>query len=266
MTNFIRLSIDWRVVKSGICDEDFSNNRLRLYTNKKPKFHAIRKRSYEKKNQNITYSKEFIKFKPQVSEDYKTPMELTNLYPYTHQYSLPQVYQTHFQNEPRNLVYSVDVINKLISKNLNSIPNEDQSFGATNAKPMQNGMNNMPYDFINDMKYDQEDPIPEPVLRPMDSNDYYPYNQPPPSYDRGDMTTTSTTTTTTASPHFSEQYKLKTQLLKEKSTKKIIECKYGVTPVCGVLSNGTVRTFENMCEMRSTNLYLKNSKYTFKYI
>ncbi|XP_075148178.1 uncharacterized protein LOC142222102 isoform X2 [Haematobia irritans] len=42
-------------------------------------------------------------------------------------------------------------------------------------------------------------------------------------------------------------------------SKKLTECKYGVDPICGVLSNGTVRTFDNLCEMRSANLYLKNT-------
>ncbi|XP_013104340.2 uncharacterized protein LOC106084918 isoform X1 [Stomoxys calcitrans] len=299
----VKYDKDWRVVKNDICDEDYSNARLRLPT-KSPKSHSIRKRSYDSgKNyeqyQNLAKLDEY-KFQSPAAAAYKAPSEMPNINQYSNDYTM----QTQpFQTSPHatitsdlKSVYTEEDIAKLLSSLSQSSGNDhssltvaDQQYETTDAKPMQYAVeNDMAYSYMPQMKANlqhqqnrsqnqvssNQSPAVEQRYGENTSGKgpyYYPYHQGPqpgqaPRHEREETSKESSPMDSVMNMIRSELKPIQHQeeespkkSAKEKITKKIIECKYGSEPVCAALSNGTVKTFENLCEMRTTNLYLKNT-------
>lgn len=72
------------------------------------------------------------------------------------------------------------------------------------------------------------------------------------------ITPPEASTTTTPSPKVEHIFIISRRTM---PSKKPNVCKYGNEQLCGVLSNGTLRTFESICEMMTRNSFLKHSKY-----
>ncbi|XP_058985837.1 uncharacterized protein LOC101897969 isoform X2 [Musca domestica] len=301
-----KTSLDWRVIKYGICDEDYSNSRLRLDI-KPPKLHGITKRSYEK----ISYSpnqeerQDFLNYKTEsmMTNENRIPSETYPNYMLQYQNPFlmtPHMFQpmnpfNHIYPDMRNM-YAPEETQRPLAEENNAESVPDQQFEGTDPKPMPySSLNDMPlnyadanikyenekHNFVNGIKYENEipnfypnninieneSPIVEPVVKSMHNlynrnfEDLHTDQRNLPLYGDENMIPLRSYNdefSTRIGNKGDKSYSSKANR-KEKTNRKRTECKYGSVKICGVLSNGTVRTFENICEMRSTNLYLKNT-------
>ncbi|XP_065359062.1 uncharacterized protein LOC135953216 [Calliphora vicina] len=287
----VKFNRDWRIIRNGMCAEDYSNARERKEKPTKP--HSIKKRSY----QNSLYNQypDEHEFNTNNFVDYKNQPNLSpnGLYVY-----MPPAFQAQFLNHdspgyqhpiPVHKAYD-EILNKIISLPPSTdIPVrevetdeethklEDPIFEESVIKPLAFATDRVNFNYMTDRNFAhdinrQSVPLAINTFTDEDNKEYYyDFERVNPDFDNEEIATTISTTITTSTETTQMPNRLSTTTSRPKVLRKpkqqknemtpvnIVDCKFGSTSICGMLADGTVRTFDTICEMMAANVYLKNT-------
>ncbi|KAM7361911.1 uncharacterized protein ACRADG_012775 [Cochliomyia hominivorax] len=291
----VKFNRDWRIVKNGICEEDYTN--ARQHKQKPTKSHSIKKRSY----QSQYYNQYPIKHDSNANDFvvYKNQPKLTpnDLYLY-----MPPAFQTHFFNQnsaayqqPISINKEYDeMVNKIITlpssqsdiriggvEDEKAIPVlEEPAFEDSPINPTPISMNKINLNYIPESKFVDDinrQTIAIAVNRFMDENTKeFDFSVENVKADNGreeiqkiqkmsiniDAAINSTVAPKIISATTSRSIKMhrkQKQLKRGKITRNKVECEFGSTPICATQSDGTLRTFDTICDMMSVNVRLPNT-------
>ncbi|KAI8130532.1 hypothetical protein CVS40_0253 [Lucilia cuprina] len=293
----VKFNRDWRIVKNGMCAEDYSNSRKRKEKPEKP--HSIKKRSFENnfypQHTNEQHDPDY-----NTNNNFENYKNQANLSPNDLYLYMPPAFQTQYLNHDSQAYHDPIPVHKaydeIFNKMMSLLPPptsniqmqdmeseeethklEDPMFQESVIKPMPFAANMMNFNYITERNHNinRSPSLSIDVNSFMDkenNKDYYeiekvavenenkeiediPTTFPPTSETSPETTKTSSRIAATKSrPKVSNKH-LKT----EKVSNSTKECKFGSTSICGMLADGSVRTFETICEMMTANVYLKNT-------
>lgn len=280
-----------------MCDEDYTN--ARQPKEKSEKSHSVKKRSYTNQVYN-QYPNEHD-YNVDNIDDLKNPPSLTpnSLYLYMPQAAL----QTQFVN-PDTADYhqtiSVpkaydEMLNKIVvlPQRVENIPMQNDEIDIESdledsaIKPMPFISKGVNFNYVTDPKLahdinEQSLPLATDTFVDENNKEYYYTIERLSTENEGDemgnfptniAKTISTTIETTQAPKIIPATTDRTtkvpsrkleHMKKDKDVGTKAECKFGTNPICGMLADGSVRSFDTICEMMSTNVYLTNSKYSYQ--
>ena len=253
-----------------MCAEDYSNARQKKEQSRK--FHVLKKRSLD--NNFHDYLQDF-EYDNKNFVDYKSPL-------YLH---IPAVFQTEYLNHDATSYHQTipmhELYNEIYSKiialpeipNAHQRPNERKEEPIIFEKPLYNKplVKSTPLLKPNGMSLNTMPEIPYSVREinkkfmasevnnlKEDNNDI--------KSEESETTTTLESATSSYSTERSDTITV-TNAFENDNEIEITttitenECKFDSNAVCGTLSNGTIKSFNSICEMMTANINLRNSKY-----
>ena len=253
-----------------MCAEDYANARQKK--EQSIKLHSLKKRSLGNNFHDYGYN---FEYDTKNFVDYKSPLYL----------NIPPAFQTEYLNHDDSLYHQSipmhelynEIYNKIIA--LPEIPNvhpraderkeepiilEKPLYNAPLVKPKPFSTNGMSLNTMSEIPHSVREIngkfVPSAVNNLKENNNDIKSEESEPTTNSFESTTSSynteTSDTVTVTNVFEHDNKIDIS-----TTIKENACKFGPDAVCGTLSNGTVQSFNSICDMMAANINLNNSKY-----
>lgn len=267
-----------------MCPEDLSKNRRRK--DKPAKTHSIKKRSYSNNVKDYSSLSQLAAY-----IDNSLNVSPNDVYIYE-----PSNFQNEFLNHGSKNYHHALTENKVYDECLEKIapsPPFDMSFAQSQAtieeadalssektiiRPVPFSLSRKHFNYMSNKNLAHEInrhtsvPAVEPINDETQKQIYYAFkagfkneylNRMPTTLHAPVQTvqTSEGNATTTVTPKSTNKQK---QIKREEIARPKVECKFGEIAICATLTNGTLRTFETLCDMMTANNYLENSKFYFR--